>query len=423
MTHYEHVIRPIKDLVGYAKNARTHSPQQISAIAAAIKEFGFTSPVLIDEAGGIVAGHGRTAAAKKAGLSDVPCIIVSGLTETQKRALVIADNQLTISGSGWDNDILSEELGLLLEDGYDLSLTGFTDEDLAKLIGGGVGAGLTDEDAIPEAPVHAVTELGDVWVMGRHRLVAGDCTDPLVVEKCLNGVKPHLLVSDPPYGVSYDPSWRSEKLDDTKRGKGSVQNDGQSDWREAWALFPGDVAYVWHGERQLIDMGAQLRDCGFEPRNLIVWAKSQFVLSRGHYNSQHETCWYAVRKGATGHWAGDQKQSTVWQVDNATVTTGGRDKKGEGFSGHGTQKPVELMRRPILNNSNAGQAVYEPFAGSFTTGIAAESTGRCCHAIEIDPRYVDVSVKRFQDFTGTEAILESTGKTFAEMAAERPFGN
>lgn len=422
MPHYEHVIRPVESLIGYEKNARTHSTQQIAQIAASIKEFGFTAPLLIDERNGIIAGHGRASGARKAGLKDVPCIVVAGLSETQKRALVLADNKLTLNG-GWDDSILAEELGLLAEEGFDLAgIVGFSDEDLAKLIGGGAGVGLTDEDAVPEAPVHSVSELGDVWVLGRHRLVCGDSTDPLVVEKCLNGVKPHLMVTDPPYGVAYDPAWR-EKLDNTKRSTGTVQNDGQSDWREAWALFPGDVAYIWHGERQLIEMGAQLRDCGFEPRNLIVWAKSQFVLSRGHYNPQHETCWYAVRKGATGHWAGDQKQSTVWQVDNATAISGGRSSKGEGTSGHGTQKPVELMRRPILNNSNAGQAVYEPFAGSFTTGIAAESTGRCCHAIEIDPRYVDVGIKRWQDFSGQQAILESTGKTYAEMAAERPFGN
>jgi DNA modification methylase len=239
------------------------------------------------------------------------------------------------------------------------------------------------------------------------------------VEKALAGVKPHLMVTDPPYGVNYDPNWRNEpeKLN-LKSGSamkprtaavGRVLNDDRSDWTETWALFPGDVVYIWHGERQSPELVAHLRNCGFEPRNLIVWAKSSLVISRGHYHPQHETCWYAVRKSATAHWAGDRKQSTLWQID--------KPRKSE--TGHGTQKPVECMRRPIENNSSPGQAVYEPFSGSGTTIIAAEMTGRACHAIELNAAYVDVAIKRWQEFTGQAATLEGDGRSFTDVATER----
>jgi DNA modification methylase len=374
MSHFEHVIRPVSDLIGYAKNARTHSPQQVSQIAASIKEFGFTNPLLIDETNGIIAGHGRVLGAKKAGMRDVPCIIVTGLTETQKRALVLADNQLTLNG-GWDTDTLVEELGILVSEGFDVSgIVGFSDEDLAKLIGGGTGTGLTDEDAIPEPPVHPVSQPGDVWILGRHRLVCGDSTDALVVEKCLNGVTPHLMVTDPPYGVAYDPAWRGKALKDgAKRAEGMVSNDGQADWREAWALFPGEVAYVWHGMLHSGEVVESLSAADFEVRAEIIWVKNRHVLSRGHYHPQHESCWYAVKKGGTGHWAGDRKQTTVWQIDHMKSDTG-----------HGTQKPVEAMRRPVLNNSSPGHSVYEPFNGSGTTIMACESTGRCARCFHRD---------------------------------------
>ncbi len=410
MSHYEHAVRPIADLIPYAKNSRLHSDYQISIIAGAMKEFGFTNPVLIDEAGGIIAGHGRVQAARRLNLQEVPCIIVPGLSETQKRALVLSDNR-SAELATWDNEMLAMELGDLISDGFDVAgLVGFSDDDLAKLIGGGTGTGLTDEDAVPEPPVHPVSVLGDVWRLGKHRLVCGDSTDALVVDKCLNGVTPHLMVTDPPYGGNYDPAWRGKKLNDGRiRAEGAVSNDGNADWREAWSLFPGEVAYVWHG---MLHSGAvvdSLTAADFEIRAEIVWFKNRHVLSRGHYHSQHESCWYAVKRGGTGHWSGDRKQTTVWQIEHAKSDTG-----------HGTQKPVEAMRRPVLNNSNPGHAVYEPFCGSGTTIMACETTGRCCVAIEIDPKYVDVSVKRWQEYSGESTTHEGTGKTFAEMAEERP---
>jgi DNA modification methylase len=240
--------------------------------------------------------------------------------------------------------------------------------------------------------------------MGNHRIVCGDCTDADVVGKALNGIKPHLMVTDPPYGVEYDPEWRSKAgINKNKAKMGVVLNDDRADWRETWALFPGEVAYIWHGGLHAATVADSLVACGFSIRSQIIWSKDRFALSRGHYHWQHEPCWYAV-KGA-GHWAGDRKQATVWNIP-------ARDDSGVG---HGTQKPVECMKRPIENNSSPGQAVYEPFSGSGTTIIAGEMTGRHIHACELNPAYVDVAVTRWQDFTGNKAILEATGQTFSEV--------
>ena len=215
------------------------------------------------------------------------------------------------------------------------------------------------------------------------------------------------MVTDPPYGVEYDPAWR-EKAGVAASGtaKGKVLNDDKADWREAWALFPGDVAYVWHAGLYAGVVGDSLAACDLMLRSQIIWDKGQLVLSRGDYHWEHEPCWYAVKKGAKGHWAGDRKQTTVWHI--------AKPKKNE--TGHGTQKPVECMKRPIENNSSPGQAVYEPFSGSGTTIIAGEMTGRLIHAIELNPAYVDVAIKRWQDFTGMAATLEGDGRTFNEIA-------
>ena len=403
--------KPLADLIPFARNSRTHSDSQVAQIAASIREFGFTNPILIDEQGGIIAGHGRLQGARKLGMAQVPTITLHGLTDAQKRAYVIADNKLALN-AGWDMEMLSSEMQGLGDEGFDLSLIGFSDDELAAMLAENT-EGLTDPDDIPEVPADPVSVLGDVWVLGKHRLVCGDSTDADTVAKALNGVSPHLMVTDPPYGVEYDPAWR-EKAGVAASGtaKGKVLNDDKADWREAWALFPGDVAYVWCAPGPLnCAVHDSLVAAGLPPRMQIVWAKSQLVIGRGHYHAQHENCWYAVRKksGATGHWQGDRKQSTLWQID--------KPQKSE--TGHSTQKPVECMKRPIENNSSAGQAVYEPFSGSGTTIIAGEMTGRMIHAIELNPAYVDVAIKRWQDFTGLEAVHAETGATFNAMKPER----
>jgi DNA modification methylase len=398
--------RPAAALIPYAKNARTHSDAQVAQIAASIREFGWTNPVLVDGENGIIAGHGRLLAARKLGMSTVPAIELSGLSEAQKRAYIVADNKMALN-AGWDNELLGLELGDLASLGFDLSLTGFDDLEIAALTSLG-NAGLIDPDDIPETPEQPTTLPGDVWLLGKHRLICGDSTKAADVERVLNGVKPHLLVSDPPYGVSYDPSWRERFGDRNDLARGKVLNDDRADWREAWALFPGDVAYVWHGALHAATVAASLEVSGFAVRSQIIWDKTRLVIGRGDYHWQHEPAWYAVRKGRKGHWAGDRKQTTVWAIPHR-----------KSASGHGTEKPVECMKRPIENDSSPGQAIYEPFSGSGTTIIAAEMTGRCCHAIELNPAYVDVAVKRWQEFTGQAAMLEGDGRSLAEVAAER----
>jgi DNA modification methylase len=404
--------RAIEKLIPYARNARTHSDEQVAQIAASMREWGWTNPILIDEEGTIIAGHGRVLAARVLGFPDAPCMVAAGWSDGQKRAYVLADNKLALN-AGWDAEMLSLEIKGIADLGFDLTLAGFGEDELAALSADKT-EGLTDPDDVPDAPERPVTVLGDVWLLGKHRIVCGDCTDADTVSKCLNGVAPHLMVTDPPYGVEYDPDWRNHAYcsDGTPLGasaKGTVRNDDNADWREAWALFPGDVVYVWHAGNMAHVVAESLLESGFGIRAQIIWAKSQFVIGRGDYHPQHEPCWYAVKKNRKGHYDGGRKQSTVWNID--------KPRKSE--TGHGTQKPVECMKRPIENNSSPGQAVYEPFSGSGTTIIAGEMTGRCIYAIELNPAYVDVAVKRWQDFTGQQATLEGDGRTFADVSGER----
>jgi DNA modification methylase len=396
--------RPLENLIPYARNARTHSDAQVAQIAASIKEFGWTNPVLVDGDNGVIAGHGRLLASRKLGMVEVPVIELAGLSGAAKRAYILADNKLALN-AGWDEAMLGLEVGELSDLGVDLTLAGFSDRELQAL-GANHNPGLTDPDETPELPADPVTRMGDIWVLGRHRLICGDCTEPTVVNHLLNGTSPHLMVTDPPYGVSYQPQWRNRvvRSDGTRVGAlavGEVLNDDRSDWREAWALFPGDVAYIWHAALHTSEVLNSLEAAGFTIRAQIIWDKTRLVIGRGDYHWQHEPAWYAVRKGKTGHWAGDRKQTTVWGISHLKSETG-----------HGTQKPVECMKRPIENNSSPGQTVYEPFSGSGTTIIAAEMTGRACFAVELAPAYVDVAVQRWQAFTGEQARLASSGVAF-----------
>jgi DNA modification methylase len=245
-------------------------------------------------------------------------------------------------------------------------------------------------------------------VLGRHRLACGDSTVAATVAQALGGLSPVLMAVDPPYGVAYTPSWRHRAGVNRSKRVGKVQNDDRADWREAWALFPGDVAYVWHGALHSSTVVDSLAACGFAMRAQIIWAKERLVLGRGDYHWQHEPCWYAVRD--RGHWKGGRKQTTLWQISSRAQDTD---------TVHGTQKPVECMRRPMEHSSAAGQAVYDPFCGSGTTIIAAEMCGRACCAIELSPLYVDVAVRRWQAFTGEVARLETTGESFAAIAQQR----
>lgn len=398
MSELEITLKKIKDIRPYPGNPRKNDAA-VSRVADSLREFGWRSPVVVDEAGVILAGHTRLKAAEALGMREVPVHVAVGLSEAQARAFRLADNR-TAQESTWDEELLTLELAELKDMGYDLALTAFDPEEIEAKLSSGT-EGLTDEDEIPEPPDEPITKAGDVWELGRHRLVCGDATKADDVQRLLGDVKPHLMVTDPPYGVNYDAKWRQRAGLQDAGAYGKVTNDQNADWTEAWALFPGDVAYVWHAGVHSPTVADSLSHCGFEARALIVWAKDRLVIGRGHYHHMHEPCWYAVKKGGTGHWAGDRKQTTLWKID--------KPRKSE--TGHSTQKPVECMRRPIVNNSSPGQAVYDPFLGSGTTMIAAESEGRHCFGLEIDPSYCDIIVDRWQNFTGEKAKRVEHGGT------------
>ena len=396
---------PIDRLIEYARNPRKNDAQ-VDRMCGAIKEFGFRIPIVAKSDGMVVDGHLRLKAARKLGLTTVPVALADELTDAQIKAFRLLANR-SANWASWDEDMLRIELGDLHAEGFDLNLTGFDPGEVAAFLIEHTG-GLTDPDAVPEPPANPVSRPGDVWHMGRHRLVCGDSTDPKTVRLALGGVRPHLMVTDPPYGVEYDPAWRNRAGISGTRRTGAVENDHRADWREARALFPGEVAYVWHGALHAPTVAESLTACGFTIRAQIIWAKERLVMGRGHYHWQHEPCWYAVR--GTGHWSGDRKQTTLWQIASRNQDT---------ETTHGTQKPVECMKRPIENNSSVGQAVYEPFSGSGSGLIAAEMTGRVCHAVELSPRYVDTAVLRWQAFSGEAAVLESDGASFDAVSASR----
>ena len=410
---------PVRELSPSENNARTHSAEQIDQIAEAITQWGWTNPVLINEQSVILAGHGRVEAAKRLKLKRVPCIRLTGLTAAQERALVIADNKLALN-AGWDEEMLRSELSALQEIEYDIGPIGFGDDELAHIFRTVTGG--ADPEDTPEPPDDPVARLGDCWLLGNHRLVCGDCTDAGAVDLVLGEHLPNLMVTDPPYGVNYDPAWRGKAkrpdgspLSTGNLAVGEVQNDDRADWTDAWLLFPGNVAYVWHGALHAGEVEDSLAGAQFNIRSVIIWNKPQAPVSRADYHWQHEPLFYAVRKGRPGNWHGGRKQTTVWDIANNDGTNKNREKN----TGHGTQKPVECMKRPIENNSKPGEHVYEPFSGSGTTIIAGEMTGRHVLAIELNPQYVDVAITRWQDFAESEARLEGDGRTFAEISAER----
>jgi len=423
------VLRKLKDLKPDPSNARTHSQAQIDQLVASITRFGWTNPALADDL--IRAGHGRATAAQaiydqggtihlapgKANggpaipTGTMPVIDCTGWSDEERKAYSLADNQLALQ-AGWNLDILTGHLAELQMTEFNIAEIGFDQaalDELGIFKPGGVVDG-ADPDVVPDPPDKPASKLGDVWVLGDHRLVCGDSTDAEVVALLLGDAKPHLMVTDPPYGVEYSPEWREKAGVNTKGAAlGKVLNDDNADWSEAWALFPGDVAYVWHAGLFAGVVADSLAASDLMLRSQIIWAKSQLVMSRGDFHWQHEPCWYAVRKGRNGHFCGGRKQTTVWNID----------KPNKSETGHSTQKPVECMSRPMENNSKPGDSVYEPFSGSGTTIIAAEMIRRFCYAIELNPVYVDVAIIRWEKLTGRDAVLEATGQTFAEVSADR----
>ena len=395
-------IIPIEEVIPYARNPRKNE-DAISKVASSLQEFGFRQPIVVDNDNVVIAGHTRLLAAKRLGMERVPIHTAKDLSDAQIQAYRITDNRSSQEAE-WDEDLLRIELGDLRDQDFNLALTAFDEDELERLLADALEEGLTDPDDVPDVPEEPTAKMGDVWVLGRHRLMCGDSTVVTDVSALLGDVKPHLMVTDPPYGVDYDPSWRNNvvgapTLKPSDRAMGVVHNDNIADWSEAWALFEGDVAYVWHAGNKANIVADSLIANDFNIRAQIIWAKNNIVIGRGDYHPKHEPCWYAVRKNKTGHYCGGRKQTTVWEID--------KPLKSE--TGHSTQKPVECMKRPIENNSSVGQAIYEPFSGSGTTIIAGEMTGRAIYAMELNPAYVDVAVKRWEDFTGKTAHLDSQG--------------
>lgn len=407
----------IDDLLFYERNARTHSDDQVEQLRASIREFGFTNPVLIDAGGELIAGHGRTTAAKLEGLSEVPAIRLDNLTPQQVKALRIADNQLALN-AGWDLELLSAELQELDVEDYDLSLMGFDDQFLDGLLDGS----LLDGDAVdeaeedeppPEPPKDPVSVPGDLWQLGDHRLLCGDSTSIDSVELLTDGRAINLLVTDPPYNVAYE-----GKTADAL----TIQNDSMSndDFRQFLrdvytaanaVMVPGAAFYIWHADSEGYNFRGAAFDVGWNVRQCLIWNKNMMVLGRQDYQWKHEPCLYGWKDGAAHYWGSDRKQTTVLDFNKP-------QRNGE----HPTMKPVDLIEYQVKNSSKRGQAVLDLFGGSGTTMIACENLGRDAYLTELDPKYVDVIVKRWQAHTGKDAVHIETGKTFAELELIRSGG-
>lgn len=413
----------VGDLVSYARKVRKHPEAQLKLLARSLEQFGFVVPVVAcKQTREIVSGEARLIVAADMGLDKIPVIWADDWSAAKKSAFRLADNKIGEHAT-WSIDEVLAELRDIIDDGtIDAGITGFDVDAMLAELDVNEGNGEPDAEA-PPLPVVPVSAPGDVWIMGRHRLMCGSSTSADDVARALNGASPHLCVTDQPYGVEYDPNRLNENTAVKRFGKskslGIVRNDDVADWREAWALFPGDVVYTWFASLKVRETLAGLEACDFEFKSLIIWAKPHFTLGRAAYHWQHEPCAYMVRKGATAGWEGDRKQTTVWEIGNQThqgrASLGAEDES----TGHSTQKPVECMRRAIENSSRPGDAVYEPFNGSGSTIIACEMTARDCIAIEIDPAHVDVAVQRWQTFSGKVATLEADGRTFDELSAER----
>jgi DNA modification methylase len=402
-------IRKVKlgDLHQDPANARAHDARNLEAIRASLTRFGQAEPLVVQAGSGrVIGGNGRLEAMRSLGWTDCDVVELE-LGETQATALGIALNR-TAELATWDDETLALLLSSLKDEG-ELDGVGFDEAEIDALL-----AGLGDldveleDDAAPERPENPVSKLGDLWLLGSHRVLCGDATDATAVQRVLNGAKPRLMVTDAPYGVEYDPSWRNEAgVSKTKR-TGKVQNDDRVDWREAWALFPGEVGYFWHAGKYAGSVATSLEACDFEIRAQIIWSKSRFALSRGAYHWMHEPAYYCVRRGSKSHWIGDRTQSTVWNIastDDGDETT------------HGTQKPLECMARPMRNHD--APEVYDGFLGSGSSLIAAQLLGRACYGLELDPGYVDVIVRRWEQRTGEQAKHAETGATFAETGDAR----
>ncbi len=413
MTDLQVVRWPVERLIPYARNARTHSAEQVAQIAASIAEFGWTSPILTGSDGIIIAGHARLQAARKLGMTDVPVIVLDHLSEAQRRALVIADNRLALN-AGWDEEMLRVELEALREEDFNLELLGFGDEELEALFADPAEpvAGNTDDDAVPETPETAVTVPGDIWLLGEHRLLCGDATQIEAVEKVLAGGLADMVFTDPPYNVNYGATMK-DKLRGKKR---AIKNDNLGDGFEQFlrdactnllAVTKGAI-YICMSSSELHTLQKTYREAGGHWSTFVIWAKNTFTMGRSDYQRQYEPILYGWKEGTEHFWCGARDQGDVWFVKKPVVN-----------DLHPTMKPVELIERAIRNSSKSRDTVLDPFGGSGSTLIACEKTGRHARVLELEPKYCDVMVRRFQEFSGKQATLEGDGRQYAELAAER----
>jgi DNA modification methylase len=416
----------VSRLVFYARNPRKNDAA-VDRMVASIREFGFKVPVLARSSGEVVDGHLRLKAAKKLGITEVPVILCDEWSDAQVKAFRLMVNR-SVNWAEWDEELLAQELTDLRGLDFDLSLTGFDEREIDDFL---ADPDIDDRaNLVPPTPEQPASRVDDVWVLGQHRLLCGDCTKADSVARLLGAVQPQLMVTDPPYGISLDSEWRdraglngcgpAEASYMKHRTEGhtntTISSDTRADWSEAFALAPSiQVAYVWHASVYTREVLDGLLRIGFLYPQQIIWNKGRTVLTRTHYWYQHEPCWYVRKKNAP--WfgkAGDN--STVWDSPSPKFIMGGsKEEKCD----HPTQKPVELMRRPILNHTKRGTAVYDPFLGSGTTLIAADMTDRACFGMELDPKYCDVIVERWQEFTGDRATLEGDGRAFDQIRAER----
>ena len=406
---HQQTVTSLDDLTVDRRNPNQGTSRGQSALAESLEQHGAARSIVVDRHGHIVSGNKVAAAARTLKLP-VQVVRTTGdqlvivqradldlSCDPKARALALADNRTAELNLEWDPELLRAfaDEGVTLEPWW-------TPEELEQLCGHGLGTGHTADDAVVEPPPSTI-QRGDLFALGEHRLLCGDATDRGDVTRVLNGLTPILMTTDPPYGVEYDPRWRAAVQPQAHTAVGAVANDDRCEWRDAYALFPGAVSYVWHAGVHAAEVAWSLRGCGFQIRAQIVWAKQHFAFSRGHYHWQHEPCWYAVREGHAASWRGSRTQTTVWQVPNLNPHGGHRDGE-DAVTGHSTQKPVRLFEIPILNHTRRGDGLYDPFCGSGTAIIAAEKTGRRCMALDIDPQYVQATIQRWEAFTGHRAV-------------------
>jgi DNA modification methylase len=401
---------PITRLIPRITNPRTHTPEQVAQIAASIREFGWTNPVLVGADNDVIAGHARLLAARQLGMAEVPVIQLGHLSEAQRRALVIADNQLTIN-AGWSEEMLRIELQALQEADFDLTLVGFDEDELARLLAAEEAtSGLTDEDAVPEVLEAPISVAGDLWRLGPHVVLVGDATNETDVVRLMDGDAADLVFTDPPYNVDYE-GYTEDRL--------TIKGDRMTD--EQFCEFlattfgnyrrivkPGASLYVCHPSSWQREFQNALEAAGIEVRCQIIWAKNTFAWGFGRYKFRHEPIFYAHVAGQSDAWYGDKSQSTLWE-----------ENKPAANRLHPTMKPVELIERALLNSSKAGDLVVDFFGGSGSTLIACERRGRAARLMELDPRYADVICRRYQEYTGKRAVLDGDGRTFDQIAQER----